>query len=95
MQKKSNFINQIPDNSLILFSVDDNLSPDDQPFIFSLAGREIKNVDTRRLLPWYKNIQDSNKTEKYKAEDLVYWNNFGTSEKDLFIKYANVYILKY
>ena len=95
MQKKSNFINQIPDNSLILFSVDDNLSLDVQPFIFSLAGREIKNVDTRRLLPWYKNIQDSNKTEKYKAENLVYWNNFGTSEKDLFIKYANVYILKY
>ena len=95
MQKKSNFLQHIPENSLILFSVDDNLSLDTGPFIFSLTGKQIRNIDTRRLLPWYKKMQDTTNLEIHKTEDPVYWNSFGTSEEDLFSKYSNVFILKY
>ncbi len=95
MQKKSNFLQRIPENSLILFSVDDNLSLDVGPFIFSLTGKQIQNVDTRRLLPWYKNMKNANTLEKYKTEDPVYWDRYGTSEKDLFSKYSRVFIIKY
>jgi len=95
MQKNSNFLQKIPENSLILFSVDDNLSLDTGPFIFSLTGKQIKNIDTRRLLPWYKNMQDITDLEKHKTEVPSYWDSFGASEKDLFSKYSNVFILKY
>jgi hypothetical protein len=95
MQKESKFLQQIPINSLILFSVDDNLSLDVGPFIFSLTGKQIQNIDTRRLLPWYKNMQDSRNLGKYKTENPFYWDKYGKSEKDLFSKYSNVFILKY
>lgn len=80
---------------MILFSVSDNLSLDTGPFIFSLTGKQIKNIDTRRLLPWYKNMLDITNSEKHKTEVPAYWDSFGASEKDLFSKYSNVFILKY
>ena len=95
MHKKSNFLQKVPENSLILFSVEDNLSLDTGPFIYSLTGKQIKNIDTRRLLPWYKSMQDTTDLEKHKTEVPAYWDSFGASEKDLFIKYSNVFIIKY
>ncbi len=95
MQKESNFMNRVPENSLVLYSVEDNLSLDVQPFLFSLTGRTIENIDTRRLLPWYLEMREIDFRERYKLGNPVYWNKFGSSEKDLFNKYEKIFILKY
>lgn len=94
-QSATNFLANLKSDSLLLYSVEDNLSLDVQPFLYSLIGINVENIDTRRLLPWYKQFQEGRSAEELKSENPDYWTRFGSSESDLFSKYKNVYIIKY
>lgn len=95
LQKETSFLSSLKTDSLLLYSVEDNLSLDVQPFLYSLTGARIENIDTRRLIPWYKKFREGGKVEDLKTENPDYWAKFGSKESELFSKYKNVFIIKY
>jgi hypothetical protein len=94
-QKQTNFLANLKSDSLLLYSVDDNLSLDVQPFLYSLTGVRAENIDTRRLIPWYKKFREGGNAKELKTENPDYWAKFGAAESELFSKYRNVFIIKY
>jgi len=94
-QKETSFLSTLKSDSLLLYSVEDNLSLDLQPFLYSLTGARIENVDTRRLIPWYKKFREGGIVEDLKIENPDYWAKFGSKESELFSKYNKIFIVKY
>jgi len=91
-QSQSGLFDSVQTGDLVIFYTSDNLSLDLLPFLESLTGRKTVTVDARRLSDWYSRVTAN--------PDLVnldpnYDGLFGSSQEDLFLKYQQVFLLKY